>query len=248
MQTSFRGERADNAASGLLEQISAGINTSDSHYKQYTDSQSRTHEYQQMASNTDTLSAQARSNYTQEYVGYVHSKLSDDEAREVLTNTNSEAVRMRREDLAESFVEDKLRGRLDSHYDQAASHVGDGIRHPGNTAKAAAGAYQGVMGEIDSKAQDKNIRFDTKQRAEQSYNNIENTQKTQDDYVDAREQENKQEVETRKAGVETAKQDYRLKQKAAELHQASWNPWYSKDSDFMDDAKEAIKRRGCQKC
>nr|WP_241389718.1 conjugal transfer mating-pair stabilization protein TraG [Serratia marcescens]ULG13118.1 conjugal transfer protein TraG [Serratia marcescens] len=242
LQTSFRGERADNAASGLLEQISGGINTSDSHYKQYTDSLSRTHEYQQMASNTDTLSAQARSNYTQEFVGYVHGKLSDDEAREVLTNTNSEAVRMRREDLAESFVEDKLRGRLDSHYDQAASHVGDGIRHPGNAAKAAAGAYQGVMSEIDGKVQEKKIRFDTKQRAEQSYNNIENTQKTQDDYVDAREQESKQELETRRAGVETAKQDYRLKQKAAELHQASWNfITKSDDKDFYDEARAAIR-------
>ncbi|MBH3259257.1 conjugal transfer mating pair stabilization protein TraG [Serratia marcescens] len=240
----YNGQRVDNAAAGLMQQISAGLTTSDSHYQQFTDSQTRTHEFQQMASNTDTLSAQARSNYTQEFVGYVHGKLSDDEAREVLTNTNSEAVRMRREDLAEAFVEDKMRGRLDTHYDKAAAHVGDGIHAPGNAAKAQGGAYGAAMGDIDARVADAHIKKDVKVQVGNMMENTTQRMNDNEDLVNYDKGDVEKGLNSNKTNFNQQNKDYTIKHQAAELHQAKFtDPRDDKNSDYLEQAKELLNKQ-----
>ncbi|STZ74968.1 TraG [Klebsiella pneumoniae subsp. ozaenae] len=178
----YNGAHVDNAASGLLNQISAGVNTSDSHYQQYTTSLARTHEYQQMASQTDTMSAQVRGNYNQEFVEWVKTRMPASEWQPIVADTGNPELRERREQLAEAFMEDKLRSRVEGHYDQSAIHVGDNISSPRNVAGEQYGnAYRANSAEIDQRGHDAGIRHDVKQDVKR---HVDTTQKNMDDTED----------------------------------------------------------------
>lgn len=156
------GQHVDNNASGLMNQISAGISTSDSAYQQFTTSQSHTHELQKMASETETLSAGAKENYNQQFVQWVKER-APDEAQTVLTNASDPGVSQRREGLVEQFVDEKLRGRIDSDYQSNAGQTGMGMGAPANTVGAQfGGAYGSASAEIDSHATERNIHTDVK--------------------------------------------------------------------------------------
>lgn len=232
----FNGAHVDNAAAGLMSQISAGLNTSDSKYQQYTDSLSRTHEFQRLASQTDTLSAQVKSNYNQEFVEYVQRTLPQEEAQSILSNSADSAMRERREQLAESFMEDKLRSKLDTHYEQAASHVGDGMKTPVNVAGAQYGkAYNATMNDIDGRVENAKIKTDTGKRVDNLTSETQNRIDEDDDLVEIDRKGIKDVNETSKMEYANTEKDFRVNFHAAELQQASWSPlqWDSwKDIDL----------------
>ncbi|MEN4051957.1 conjugal transfer mating-pair stabilization protein TraG [Serratia marcescens] len=237
--TNFNGAHVDNAAAGLMTQISTGITTSDARYQQFTNSQARTHEYQQMASQTDTLSAQARSNYTQEFVEYVRRE-APDEAAELLTNADNPVIRERREAMVETFMQDKLKGRLDDYYETRASQTGDNIAGVGNNAIGQmGGAYQHYNQDIDGKVHDAGIKTDMKATV---MNNIDQTQNRMDqheDYVHNEKTDVDAQHADRKNDFSGANKDFREKHHAAELHQGNWNPVNVLKSDYKDYIEEA---------
>jgi conjugal transfer mating pair stabilization protein TraG len=257
----FNGAHVDNAAAGLMSQISAGLNTSDSKYQQYTDSLSRTHEFQRMASQTDTLSGQVKSNYNQEFVEYVQRTLPQEEAQNILSSSADSAMRERREQLAESFMEDKLRSKLDTHYEQAASHVGDGMKTPVNVAGAQYGkAYNATMNDIDGRVENAKIKTDTGKRVDNLTSETQNRIDENDDLVEIDRKGIKDVNETRKTEYDNAGKDFSINYKAEQLHQGSWNPlqWsnatYSlgnlgSDSykDYQDDAKKRLENQEADK-
>lgn len=216
----YNGAHVDNAASGLLNQISAGVNTSDSHYQQYTTSLARTHEYQQMASQTDTMSAQVRGNYNQEFVEWAKTKMPASEWQPVMADTGNPELRERREQLAEDFMEDKLRSRVEGHYEQSAAHVGDNISTPRNVAGEQYGsAYRANSAEIDQRGRDAGIRHDVKQDVT---SHVDATQKNMDETEDVVNID-KNQMTKGKAVSETeynnANSDFREKHAGAKMHQ-----------------------------
>ncbi|MFE0587843.1 conjugal transfer mating-pair stabilization protein TraG [Pantoea vagans] len=148
--TSFNGQHVDNNASGLMNQISSGITTSDSKYEQYTASQSHTHELQKMASQTETLSAGARDNYTQQFVQWTLQR-SPENAETILSNTSDENVQKQRDGLVQEFFAEKLKGRIDENYEQNSGRTGEGMSSPANTAGSQFGkAYENANRDIDA--------------------------------------------------------------------------------------------------
>ncbi|WON75535.1 conjugal transfer mating-pair stabilization protein TraG [Serratia sp. UGAL515B_01] len=257
----YNGAHVDNAAAGLMNQISAGLNTSDSKYQQYTDSLSRTHEFQRMASQTDTLSGQVKSNYNQEFVEYVQRTLPQGEAQNILSSSADPEMRERREQLAESFMEDKLRSRLDTHYEQAASHVGDGMETPANVAGAQYGqAYNTAMGDIDGRVENAKIKTDTGQRVNTMTSETQARIDDSDDLVEIDRKGIKDVNELRGKEYDNAGKEFSINYKAEQLHQGSWNPlqWnnstyslgnFINDSykGYQDDAKKILENQEADK-
>lgn len=158
--TTYNGQHVDNNASGLMNQISSGITTSDSKYAQYTASQSHTHELQKMASETETLSAGARDNYTQQFVEWAQRRAPGN-AETILTNTSDEGVQKQRDGLVQEFFAEKLQGRIDGDYAQNAGSTGEGMGAPANTAGAQfGGAYSSANQSIEAGVARNNIRTD----------------------------------------------------------------------------------------
>ncbi|QHM74017.1 conjugal transfer mating-pair stabilization protein TraG [Mixta intestinalis] len=156
--TTYNGQHIDNNAAGLLNQISSGITTSDSKYAQYSASQSHTHELQKMASQTETLSAGARDNYTQQFVQWTMQRLPGN-AETILTNTSDENVQKQRDALVQEFFADKLKGRIDEDYSRNANNTSQGMRSPANTAKTQFGvAYDNANQSIEAGVARNNIR------------------------------------------------------------------------------------------
>lgn len=158
--TTYNGQHVDNNASGLMNQISSGITTSDSKYAQYTASQAHTHEMQKMASETETLSAGARDNYTQQFVEWAQRR-SPGNAETILTNTSDEGVQKQRDGLVQEFFAEKLQGRIDGDYARNSGSTGEGMGAPANTAGTQfGGAYNSANQTIEAGVARNNIRTD----------------------------------------------------------------------------------------
>lgn len=164
--TTYNGQHVDNNASGLMNQISSGITTSDSKYAQYTASQAHTHEMQKMASETETLSAGARDNCTQQFVEWAQRR-SPGNAETILTNTSDEGVQKQRDGLVQEFFAEKLQGRIDGDYARNSGSTGEGMGAPANTAGAQfGGAYNSANQSIEAGVARNNIRTDVNGQVE----------------------------------------------------------------------------------
>ncbi|UHM93617.1 conjugal transfer mating-pair stabilization protein TraG [Rahnella victoriana] len=165
-RASESGSHSDNSSNTKLEQLSATLAEADSQYQQYTNSMTRSHEYGEMASAAQTMSAQTQSNYTQEFVGYVLEK-APERAEAILTDTANPAVRADREQLAEQFVEEKLRSRVEGHFEASRAQLGAGMAAVGNTAESGGDtAYQRGDAEIQAHTAHAAVRTDTSGRVD----------------------------------------------------------------------------------
>jgi conjugal transfer mating pair stabilization protein TraG len=165
-RASQSGSHSDNSASSQLEQLGTTLSVADSQYQQYTNSMTRSHEYSQMASSAETTTAQTQSNYAQEFVGYVQNK-SPEKAEAILTDTASPEVRAEREQLAGQFMEDKLRSRVDEHFNSSKGQLSNGMSSVSNTATTSGdNAYQHGQQEIASRSESAGIRSDNANRVD----------------------------------------------------------------------------------
>lgn len=194
-RTSQSGSHADNTANAQIEQLGTTLSVADSQYQQYTASLNRNHEYSQMASAAQTTSAQTQSNYAQEFVNYVQSH-SPERAEAILTDTASPMVRAEREALAGQFMEDKLRARVEGHFNDSRAQLRDGMSDVSNTvASVGENAYQQGNAAIQSRIDAAGIRAD-------------NTHS-----VDAMMREGKQHISNADREINIAKEDINSDQK-----------------------------------
>ncbi|NIF23929.1 conjugal transfer mating-pair stabilization protein TraG [Candidatus Pantoea multigeneris] len=236
--TTNSGQHTDNNASGLLTQVSSGITTSDSKYTQFTSSEAHTHELQAMASETQTLSAGARENLNQQFVGWVE-KNSPQNAEAVLTNTADEGIAKQREALVDQFVGEKLQGRIDSDYAANAGKTGQGIGSPGNSAAAQyGGAYDSANSQIDKGVESKNINTGVKKDVEDQGLLVKDKyNETQRSLNESRDKNDTSQLE-RKVQYEQSNKDFTGNMGAAVRHQdeTSLQVWPGKTyKDFLPD-------------
>lgn len=165
-RASESGSHSDNISNSKHEQINATLAEADSQYQQYTNSMTRSHEYGEMASAAQTMSAQTQSNYTQEFVGYVQDK-APERAEAILTDTANPVIRADREQLVEQFVEEKLRSRVEGHFENSRAQLGT---HMGGASNAATSrgetAYQRGDAEIQAHVADADVRSDSSGRVD----------------------------------------------------------------------------------
>jgi conjugal transfer mating pair stabilization protein TraG len=131
-RTTEGSSHSQNESGSLANQMSSTFSNLQSQSTQYNDAQNRSHEYAQMATYAENNSASINSNYAQEFVGYVHS-FNGARANEILTNTASPTVRAEREQLAQQFVEERLKPQLEQKFQEnrgRANEVMGGIANP----------------------------------------------------------------------------------------------------------------------
>ncbi|OSK88049.1 conjugal transfer mating-pair stabilization protein TraG [Escherichia coli] len=114
-RTTDNSSHTDNASSSLSEQLASNLSDLQSQIKQYNDALNRSHEYAQMASYAENNSAGINSNYSQEFVNYVHQS-APARATAVLTDAGDPSLRAEREQLAQSFVDEKLKPQLEQDF------------------------------------------------------------------------------------------------------------------------------------
>lgn len=166
-RVSHSAVRNDNSSASQLEQIGTTLSVADSQYQQYTSSVSRSHEYSKVASMSESETAQQTSNLSQEFVGYVQQKAPGDASR-ILTNTADENVRHEREALADSFVEEKLRSRIEGDFISNRASLASGMQSVEPSTGDAAGTINSGQQEIERRAQSAGIKGNITQGVDDS--------------------------------------------------------------------------------
>lgn len=231
--TTYNGQHVANNASGLLNQISSGITTSDSKYAQYSASQSHTHELQKMASETETLSAGARDNYTQQFVQWAMQR-SPGNAETILTNTSDESIQQERDSLVQEFFAEKLQGRIEGDYARNSVRTGEGMGAPANTVGAQFGsAYNNANQSIDAGAARNNIRTDVSVEVEAQQEVVKNKAEQSQALMEKGKKETDSGISARMADFNEQSKQYKENKKGADKNQRSLLP-----GEYRDHLKE----------
>ncbi|EDT0101293.1 conjugal transfer mating pair stabilization protein TraG [Salmonella enterica] len=166
-KVSESGSHTDNNADSRVDQLSASLNSAKQSYDQYTTNLSRSHEYAEMASRTESMSGQMSEDLSQQFVNYVQ-KHAPQDAEAILTNTSSPEIAERRRAMAWSFVQEQVQPGVDSAWGEARGDIGRGmgtISAGGNQQNVIAD-HQAHEGLIEQRTQDNNIRNDVKHQVD----------------------------------------------------------------------------------
>ncbi len=75
-KTTTSGNITDNNASSRVDQFAASLSSAKNSYDQYTSSRTRSHEYSEMASRTESMTGQMNENLTQQFANFVQHRAS----------------------------------------------------------------------------------------------------------------------------------------------------------------------------
>ena len=164
-KTNTSGNITDNNASSRVDQFAASLSSAKNSYDQYTTSRTRSHEYSEMASRTESLTGQMSENLTQQFANFVQHRAPQD-AETILTNTSSPEVAAQREALAREFVKEQVEPRVDAAYQQGRESIGQnmaGVSGGGDNGSVMAD-YRQNSGRIDAMTQDAGIKDNVDQK------------------------------------------------------------------------------------
>lgn len=125
-KTSQSGSYSENNANSQTEQLASSLSSAKSSYSQYSDAHTRSHEYSEMASRTESMSGQMSENLTQQFANYV-SRHSPEYAEELLTNTSSPEIAAQRAVLAREFVNGQVAPQVNTEYSHNKEALGIGM-------------------------------------------------------------------------------------------------------------------------
>ncbi|WKA69888.1 conjugal transfer mating-pair stabilization protein TraG (plasmid) [Klebsiella pneumoniae subsp. pneumoniae] len=166
-KTTTSGNITDNNASSRVDQFSASLSSAKNSYDQYTTSRTRSHEYSEMASRTESMTGQMNENLTQQFANFVQHRAPQD-AEAILTNTSSPEIAAQREALAREFVKEQVEPRVDAAYQQGRESIGQnmtGVSGGGDNGSVMAD-YGQNSGRIYSMTQDAGIKDNVGQKVD----------------------------------------------------------------------------------
>ncbi|HBT0309502.1 conjugal transfer mating-pair stabilization protein TraG, partial [Klebsiella pneumoniae] len=164
-KTTTSGNITDNNASSRVDQFAASLSSAKNSYDQYTSSRTRSHEYSEMASRTESMTGQMNENLTQQFANFVQHRAPQD-AEAILTNTSSPEIAAQREALAREFVKEQVEPRVDAAYQQGRESIGQnmaGVSGGGDNGSVMAD-YRQNSGRIDAMTQDAGIKDNVDQK------------------------------------------------------------------------------------
>lgn len=164
-KTTTSGNITDNNVSSRVDQFAASLSSAKNSYDQYTSSRTRSHEYSEMASRTESMTGQMNENLTQQFANFVQHRAPQD-AEAILTNTSSPEIAAQREALAREFVKEQVEPRVDAAYQQGRESIGQnmaGVSGGGDNGSVMAD-YRQNSGRIDAMTQDAGIKDNVDQK------------------------------------------------------------------------------------
>ncbi|HHB7053641.1 TPA: conjugal transfer mating-pair stabilization protein TraG [Klebsiella pneumoniae] len=166
-KTTTSGNITDNNASSRVDQFAASLSSAKNSYDQYTTSRTRSHEYSEMASRTESMTGQMNENLTQQFANFVQHRAPQD-AEAILTNTSSPEIAAQREALAREFVKEQVEPRVDAAYQQGRENIGQnmtGVSGGGDNGSVMAD-YGQNSGRIDAMTQEAGIKDNVGQKVD----------------------------------------------------------------------------------
>lgn len=145
-KTTTSGNVTDNNASSRVDQFAASLSSAKNSYDQYTTSKTRSHEYSDMASRTESMSGQMSENLTQQFANFVQ-KQAPQNAEAILTDTSSPEIAAQREALARDFVKSQVEPKIDGAYQEARGSLGNDMG-----GVSAGGGREGVVSDYGQHA------------------------------------------------------------------------------------------------
>nr|EGA8138626.1 conjugal transfer mating pair stabilization protein TraG [Salmonella enterica] len=166
-KVSESGSHTDNNADSRVDQLSASLNSAKQSYDQYTTNLSRSHEYAEMASRTESMSGQMSEDLSQQFVNYVQ-KHAPQDAESILTNTSSPEIAERRRAMAWSFVQEQVQPGVDNAWGEARGEIGRsmGAASGGGDRQDVISDHQAHQAMVEQQTQDSNIRNDVKHQVD----------------------------------------------------------------------------------
>ncbi|EAP7764959.1 conjugal transfer mating pair stabilization protein TraG [Salmonella enterica] len=180
-KVSESGSHTDNNADSRVDQLSAALNSAKQSYDQYTTNMTRSHEYAEMASRTESMSGQMSEDLSQQFAQYVM-KHAPQDAEAILTNTSSPEIAERRRAMAWSFVQEQVQPGVDNAWRESRGDIGKGMTSvpSGGGSQDIIADHQGHQAIIEQRTQDSRIRNDVKHQVDNMVTeyrgNIGNTQ------------------------------------------------------------------------
>ncbi|EED3674213.1 conjugal transfer protein TraG [Salmonella enterica subsp. enterica serovar Muenchen] len=180
-KVSESGSHTDNNADSRVDQLSAALNSAKQSYDQYTTNMTRSHEYAEMASRTESMSGQMSEDLSQQFAQYVM-KHAPQDAEAILTNTSSPEIAERRRAMAWSFVQEQVQLGVDNAWRESRGDIGKGMTSvpSGGGSQDIIADHQGHQAIIEQRTQDSSIRNDVKHQVDNMVTeyrgNIGNTQ------------------------------------------------------------------------
>ncbi|WRX94480.1 TraC family protein (plasmid) [Escherichia coli] len=166
-KVSESGSHTDNNADSRVDQLSAALNSAKQSYDQYTTNMTRSHEYAEMASRTESMSGQMSEDLSQQFAQYVM-KHAPQDAEAILTNTSSPEIAERRRAMAWSFVQEQVQLGVDNAWRESRGDIGKGMESvpSGGGSQDIIADHQGHQAIIEQRTQDSNIRNDVKHQVD----------------------------------------------------------------------------------
>ena len=164
-KTTTSGNITDNNASSRVDQFAASLSSAKNSYDQYTTSRTRSHEYSEMASRTESMTGQMNENLTQQFANFVQHRAPQN-AEAILTNTSSPEIAAQREALAREFVKEQVEPRVDAAYQQGRESIGQNMTEVsgGGDNGSVMADYRHNSGRIDAMTQQANIKDNVGQK------------------------------------------------------------------------------------
>lgn len=166
-KVSESGSHTDNNADSRVDHLSAALNSAKQSYDQYTTNLTRSHEYAEMASRTESMSGQMSEDLSQQFVNFVQ-KHAPQDAETILTNTSSPEVAERRRAMAWAFVQKQVQPGVDNAWGEARGDIGRGmstVSGGGNNQDVIAD-HQTHQSMVEQRTQDSNISNDVKHQVD----------------------------------------------------------------------------------
>ncbi len=166
-KVSESGSHTDNNADSRVDQLSAALNSAKQSYDQFTTNMTRSHEYAEMASRTESMSGQMSEDLSQQFAQYVM-KHAPQDAEAILTNTSSPEIAERRRAMAWSFVQEQVQPGVDNAWRESRGDIGKGMESvpSGGGSQVIIADHQGHQAIIEQRTQDSNIRNDVKHQVD----------------------------------------------------------------------------------
>lgn len=166
-KVSESGSHTDNNADSRVDQLSAALNSAKQSYDQYTTNMTRSHEYAEMASRTESMSGQMSEDLSQQFAQYVMKNAPQD-VEAILTNTSSPEIAERRRAMAWSFVQEQVQPGVDNTWRESRRDIGKGMESvpSGGGSQDIIADHQGHQAIIEQRTQDSNIRNDVKHQVD----------------------------------------------------------------------------------
>ncbi|AKL32652.1 conjugal transfer protein TraG (plasmid) [Klebsiella oxytoca] len=218
-KTTISGNITDNNASSRVEQFAASLSSAKNSYDQYTNSRTRSHEYSEMASRTESMSGQMNENLTQQFANFVQQR-SPQNAEAILTDTSSPEVAAQREALAREFVKAQVEPKVNGAYQQGRESIGQNMSgvSGGGDRDSVMADYGHNAGNIEAMTRDAGIKDNVGQK------------------VDGMIAQNNQQHQESREGIQ--QQGGEVKKENAELeneHKTKGNDFKSSYNDMKDN-------------